>query len=77
MQGRLKEAAAEADKAFAIYKNLKTDPQRQFRFFARWDVTGKVKESARLREHYAKIAAALPKVQKSGWVEYPEERLQK
>ena len=77
MQGRSKEAAAEADKGFAIYKNLKTDPVVIQILFARWDITGKVKESARLQEHYAKIAATLPKVQKSGWVEYPEERLQK
>lgn len=77
MQGHSKEAAAEADKGFAIYKNLKTDPQVIQILFMRWDLTGKVKEVARLREHYAKIAAGLPKVQKSGWVEYPEERQQK
>lgn len=77
LQGRSKEAAAEADKGFAIYKNLKTDPHVIQILFAKWDVTGKVKESARLQEHYAKIAAGLPKVQKSGWVEYPEEQLKK
>ena len=77
MQGHTKEAATEADKGFAIYKNLKTDPQVIQTLFLRWDLTGKVKEVARLREHYAKIAASLPKVQKSGWVEYPEERQQK
>jgi tetratricopeptide (TPR) repeat protein len=77
LQGRTKEAAAEADKGFAIYKNLKTDPHVIQILFAKWDITGKVKESARLREHYAKIAAGLPKVQKSGWVEYPEEELKK
>lgn len=76
-QGRSKEAAAEADKGFAIYKNLKADPQVIQILFAKWDMTGKVKESARLREHYAKIAAGLPKVQKSGWVEFPEEQLHK
>ncbi len=75
LQGRTKEAAAEADKGFAIYKNLKKEPYVIQILFARWDITGKVKESARLREHYAKIAAQLPKVQKSGWVEYPEEEL--
>jgi len=75
LQGRSKEAVAEADKGFAIYKNLKTDPQVIQTLFLKWDLTGKVKESTRLREHYAKIAAGLPKVQKSGWVEYPEEEL--
>jgi tetratricopeptide (TPR) repeat protein len=77
LQGRSKDAAAEADKGFAIYKNLKTDPHVIQILFAKWDITGKVKECARLREHYAKIAAGLPKVQKSGWVEYPEEELKK
>lgn len=77
MQGHSKEAATEADKGFAIYKNLKKDPQVIQNLFLQWDLTGKVKEVARLREHYAKIAAELPKVQKSGWVEFPEERQKK
>lgn len=77
MQGRSKDAALEADKGFAIYKNLKKEPHAIQLLFAKWDMTGKVKESARLREHYAKIAAVLPKEQKSGWIEYPEEELKK
>ena len=77
MQGRSKDAGLEADRGFAIYKNLKKEPHAIQLLFAKWDMTGKVKESARLREHYAKIAAGLPKEQKSGWIEYPEEELKK
>lgn len=76
-QGRTKDGAAEADKGFAIYKNLKAEPHVIQILFAKWDATGKVKEAARLREHYAKIAAQLPKEQKSGWIEFPEENEKK
>jgi len=77
LQGRAKDAGLEADKGFAIYKNLKKEPHAIQILFAKWDMTGKVKEAARLREHYAKIAAGLPKEQKSGWIEYPEEEQKK
>lgn len=69
MQGKTDEAETAANSGFAIYKNLKTSPEVIEATFFKWDLTGKAKESSRLREYYGKIAERRPVMQKSGWIE--------